>query len=161
MACRGQELGGRSSDGGMDEDLKESYQGEVSVVAQEAQCDREGNVCLACQRGKCDHGDSCPFSPKESVGEAETDGKCDKNTSEILRISPDDIKFLEEHGIFLEKVKKIRKRIEKMSSGAFETYKLGLLIYKCLQTMDIETGTASAVSRTSCTQVLSKPSYRF
>ena len=57
-----------------------------------------------------------------------------------LNLSQEDIDFLECHGISINTQKRIRKRIEKMSLASFETYKFGIIISKCLQTMDIETG---------------------
>ena len=55
-------------------------------------------------------------------------------------LSENDVVFLENHGVEIKTQKRIRKRIEKMSSPSFETYKLGLIVAKCLQKMDIETG---------------------
>ena len=66
-----------------------------------------------------------------------------------LNLSQEDIEFLECHGISVNTQKRIRKRIEKMSLASFETYKFGIIISKCLQTMDIETGIV-CISSTFC-----------
>jgi len=55
-------------------------------------------------------------------------------------LSPEDIAFLERHGVMIMAQKKLRRRIEKLSPAALESYKLNLSVSKCVKELDIATG---------------------
>ena len=59
--------------------------------------------------------------------------------SEPRELTAEEISFLEAHGVRLQK--KLKKRIESMSTSAYATYKMTVVISRCLREMDLETAT--------------------
>ena len=58
-----------------------------------------------------------------------------------LEITQQDIDFLKEYGLDLDRQKKLRKRIERMQPCAFATYKFQQTISKCMKEMDLAKAT--------------------
>ena len=81
----------------------------------------------------------CTVSDSDDESHAQQQ-QASSSSAGTLELSKDDVAFLAEHGVTIDLQKRIRKRIERMTPRSFASYKIKLMVSKCLKDMDIEKG---------------------
>ena len=81
----------------------------------------------------------CTVSDSDDESHAQQQ-QASSSSAGTLELSKDDVIFLANHGVLIDVQKRTRKRIERMTPRSFASYKIKLMVSKCLKDMDIEKG---------------------